>query len=107
MKTEELYKITNIVKEILETDELARRDDSYLMLKVLERTHPKEVGKKFSEVMLNAKRNKINFESIRRCRQKVQEKNPELKDKETSKAREREQSEYIDFANENHIPMID
>lgn len=107
MKTEELYKITNIVKDILETDKLARKDDCYLMLKVLERTHPEEVGKRFSEVMLNAKRNKINFESIRRCRQKVQEKNPHLKDKETAEARKTEESEYINFANENHIPMID
>ena len=106
MKTEELLKISNIVKDILEIDELARRDDCYLMLKVLERTHPEEVGKRFSEVMLNAKRNKINFESIRRCRQKVQEKNPELKDEETAAKRNVEQAEYINFANENHIPNI-
>lgn len=106
MKLMELVKIADIVKDILETDTLAREDDCYLMLKVLERTHPEEVGKTFSEVMLHAKRNKINFESIRRCRQKVQEKHPELKEKETAEAREEEQLEYIDFANENHIPMI-
>lgn len=107
MKVTDLMKISAIVKDILEKDELARKDDCYLMLKVLERTHPEEVGKKFSEVMLNAKSNKINFESIRRCRQKVQEKNPYLKNEETAKAREIEQEEYMIFVNENHIPRVD
>lgn len=48
--------------------------------------------------MLNAKKNKINFESIRRCRQKVQEKHPNLKDSKTAEARFKEQSEYQRFA---------
>ena len=48
--------------------------------------------------MLNAKKNKINFESIRRCRQKVQEKYPHLKDEKTTDARTEETKEYIDFA---------
>ncbi len=101
MKTKELRKIADIVKEILEQDELARTDDCYLMLKVLEITHPNEVGKAFKEVMLNAKRNKINFESIRRCRQKVQEKYPELKDMNTVEKRGKEIGEYREFALED------
>ena len=98
MKTKDLIKISNLVKEILEKDELARQDDCYLMLRVLEKTHPNEVGKTFRDVMLNAKKNKINFESIRRCRQKVQEKYPHLKDEKTADARTEETKEYIDFA---------
>ena len=98
MKTKELMQISNVVKDILETDELARRDDCYLILKVVERTHPTEIGKTFAEVMFNAKRNKINFESIRRCRQKIQERYPELKDIKTAEARFEEQSEYQRFA---------
>lgn len=101
MKVEKLRKLADIVKEILEQDELARTDDCYLMLKVLEITHPNEVGKAFSEVMLNAKRNKINFESIRRCRQKVQEKYPELKDITTVEKRGEEIGEYRQFALED------
>lgn len=101
MKTEKLKRIADIVKDILEQDYLARTDDCYLMLKVLEVTHPNEVGKTFSEVMLNAKRNKINFESIRRCRQRVQEKRPYLKDVDTAEKREEEISEYRKFALEN------
>lgn len=101
MKVEKLRKLADIVKEILEQDELARTDDCYLMLKVLEITHPNEVGKAFSEVMLNAKRNKINFESIRRCRQKVQEKYPELKDIVVTEKRGEEIGEYRQFALED------
>lgn len=98
MKTHKLIKLTETIKEILEQDELARKDDCYLVLKVLERTHPQEVGKTFAQVMLNAKKNKINFESIRRCRQKVQEKHQNLKDSKTAEARFEEQSEYQRFA---------
>lgn len=98
MKTQKLIKLSDAIKEILEKDELARKDDCYLMLKVLEKTHPQEVGKKFADVMLNAKKNKINFESIRRCRQKVQSRYPYLKDSKTAEARFEEQSEYQRFA---------
>lgn len=98
MKTKDLIRLEDRVKEILEKDELARKDDCYLFLKVLEITHPNEVGKTFRDVLLNAKKNKINFESIRRCRQKVQEKHPELKDNKTAEARFEEQNEYQRFA---------
>lgn len=98
MKTKELIRISDIVKEILEEDELARKDDNYLILRVVQIMHPEEVGKTFVDVMFNAKKNKINFESIRRCRQKVQQKHPELKDIETAEARFEEQSEYQRFA---------
>lgn len=98
MKAKQLRKIAGTVKEILEQDELARTDDCYLILKVLEKIRPNEVGKAFSEVMLNAKKNKINFESIRRCRQKVQEKYPELKDAKTVEKRSKEIDEYREFA---------
>lgn len=40
MKTKDLIKLSDLVKEILEKDELAREDDCYLMLKVIEKTHP-------------------------------------------------------------------
>ncbi len=98
MNTSKLKRMADIVKDILEQDNLARTDDCYLTLKVLKITHPKEVGKTFAEVMLNAKRNKINFESIRRCRQKVQEKYPHLKDISTTEKRAEEIIEYRKFA---------
>lgn len=98
MNTSKLKRMADIVKDILEKDNLAKTDDCYLTLKVLEITHPKEVGKAFTEVMLNAKKNKINFESIRRCRQKVQEKYPHLKNITTAEKRTEEISKYRKFA---------
>lgn len=98
MKTKELKKLADIVKDILKQDKLARTDDCYLMLKVLQITHPSEIGKIFADVMLNAKSNKINFESIRRCRQKVQEKYPKLKDVCIAEKRVKEIGEYRKFA---------
>ena len=43
--------------------------------------------------MFNAKNKGISFESITRCRRKLQEKNPELRDEETAKMRNKKQKE--------------
>lgn len=109
MKTKDLYKLEDIIKEILEKDYRARKDDAYLIFLVIQRTHPYMAGTTFANVMFNAKSNKINFESIRRCRQKVQAKHPELKDEKTANARYEEQSEYERYAVDcmNHIPRLD
>jgi hypothetical protein len=98
MKTKDLYKLEDIIKDILEKDYMARSDDAYLIFRVVQVTHPHMAGTTFAEVMLNAKRNKLNFESIRRCRQKIQAKYPELKDKYTAEVRENEQDEYERYA---------
>ena len=98
MKKEKLKNLEKIVEEIIRNDELARKDDCYLILKVVEKTYPNELGKKFTDVMFNAKSKGINFESITRCRRKLQEKYPELKEVETAKIREKEQEEYINYA---------
>ena len=98
MKVNKIKNIEKIVKEILEEDELARRDDCYLILKVVEKLYPMEVGKTFYSVMISATNRGISFETITRARRRVQQKNPWLKDEETSKIREEEQKEYIDYA---------
>ena len=51
--------------------------------------------------MFNAKSKGISFESITRCRRKLQEKYPELVDKETAKARKYKQKEYINYSNKS------
>ena len=51
--------------------------------------------------MLHAKIKGIRFESITRCRRKLQEKNPELRDEETVKNRNKKQKEYIKYSVEN------
>ncbi len=98
MKTRELYKLEDIVKEMLEKDYRAREDDAYLIFLVVQKMHPDMAGTTFANVMFNAKKNKINFESIRRCRQKVQATHPELKNKEIAEARFEEQTEYEKYA---------
>ena len=98
MKVNKIKNIEKIVKEILEEDELARRDDCYLILKVVEKLYPMEVGKTFYSVMISATNRGISFETITRARRRVQQKNPWLKDDETAKIRDEEQKEYIDYA---------
>ena len=98
MKKEKLKKLEKVVENIIRNDKLAREDDCYLILKVVENIYPDEVEKKFIEVMFNAKSKGINFESITRCRRKLQEKYPELKETKISELRYGEQKEYIGYA---------
>ena len=97
----ELKKLEKIVEEILKNDELSRKDDCYLILQVVSKLYPNEIGKKFETVMFNAKNKGISFESITRCRRKLQEKNPELRDEETVKNRKEKQKEYIKYSVQN------
>ena len=111
MKVQKLKNISKIVKQILVEDERAREDDAYLIFLVVQKVNPEMAGSMFRDVMFNAKNKGISFESIRRCRQKVQEQNPELRPKEKIlKARTETEAIYRSFAvedNMNHIPMID
>lgn len=93
-----LIKLEKVVKKILEDDELARKDDYYLILQVISKLYPHEIGKKFETVMFGAKSKGISFESITRCRRKLQEKHPQLKDEETAKARGNKKKEYINYS---------
>ena len=100
MKKQKLFKLEEVVKQILTNDKLAKIDDCYLILEVIRKLYPYEVGKTFAEVMFGAKNKGINFESITRARRKVQKKYPELKDEETAQIRNEEQKEYIEFSRE-------
>lgn len=100
MKKEKLFKIDKIVEEILRKDELARKDDCYLILEVVRRMYPFEVGKTFADVMFNAKSKGISFESITRARRKVQQDYPELADEKVTEIRKEETQEYVDYATE-------
>lgn len=89
------------MEEILRKDKLAREDDCYLILQVIGKLYPNEIGKKFATVMFNAKNKGISFESITRCRRKLQEKKPELRDEEIAKMRNRKQKEYIKYSKQS------
>ena len=96
-----LKRLEEIVEEILRNDQLAREDDCYLILQVISKIYPYEIGKRFETVMCNAKNKGISFESITRCRRKLQERNPELRDEETVKKRNEKQKEYIKYSKHN------
>lgn len=103
MKLARLINIESITKKILEEDELARKDDCYLILRVVQLMYPNDACKSFETVMRNAKYNGISFESITRARRKVQNKYPELKNREVSDLRNEEQVEYKQFSKEGII----
>ncbi len=100
MKKTKLMNLEKVVTKILQEDELAREDDCYLILEVIREMFPNETGKTFAQVMFNAKSRGISFESITRCRRKVQKKHPELKNIKIAEIRNTEQQEYIDYAKE-------
>ena len=100
MKIARLKNLEKTVEEILRTDKLAQKDDCYLILEVIRKIYPFEVGKTFARVMFDAKSKGISFESITRARRKLQKKYPELKDEETAEIRDKEQQEYIEYSKE-------
>ena len=90
--------IGKVVNKILVEDAYARKDDDFLMLKVVQELRPDIAGTTFANVMLNLKNcskdKQISLESITRARRKWQEENPELKDSEAENARRIEEENY-------------
>lgn len=84
-----------VVYKILEKDELARKDDWYLVQQTLIEMLPCNQGTAFRRVLQGMKYKGISFESITRHRRKFLEKHPELKDNETEQARREEEENYI------------
>ncbi len=84
-----------VVYKILERDELARKDDWYLVQQTLIEMLPCNQGTAFGQVLQGMKYKGISFESITRHRRKFLEKHPELKDNETEQARREEEENYI------------
>lgn len=84
-----------VVYKILERDELARKDDWYLVQQTLIEMLPCNQGTAFGQVLQGMKYKGISFESITRYRRKFLEKHPELKDNETEQLRREEEENYI------------
>lgn len=100
MKKLRLMNLEKIIEPILRKEELARCDDCYLILQVVRKLYPYESGRTFANVMMGAKQKGISFESITRCRRRLQKKYPELKDEYVAQKRDEEQQEYIDYSRE-------
>lgn len=82
-KEKELNQTLLLVKDILIKHPSARDSDMYLYLKVMERLNPAAIDKPFYEVILNLKALGLPcFETVRRSRQRVQEKFTDLKGSE-------------------------
>ena len=96
----ELYNVKQHVTQLLKEEPETRDNDDLLFVKVYERINPKAVGLPYFVVMANRKRYGLpTIETIRRCRQKAQELNPELRgSKKSRKARAEKQEEFEAFA---------
>ena len=74
-----------IVSEVLEGNLQARKDDYVLMLCVCEKICPEILNYPF-------------WETVSRCRRKIQEKRPDLVSSETAKNRRKEEEQYREYA---------
>lgn len=93
------------VYKILKEDKLAREDDNYLILKVVQELEPNLASTAFINVMTNLKYKRISLEGITRARRKFFEEHPEYKELSIENARRKEEEEYfIEYG--NHIPTI-
>lgn len=108
-----LYKIEDDIKPILEEDVKTRSDDMYLYKKYLELKGVIELlmFKVFDDKEYR-KMNKIApFESISRCRRKLQAQNEYLRpSKEIQKIRDSEQIKYFEYSvdyDSNFMKMVD
>lgn len=94
----ELKRTSEIVLRLLKEDILTRKDDNYLIKRVHEEIIPRASDMTLNQVLglINQKQLPC-FESIRRARQKAQEKYPELTDVETMIHRLDKEQEYREF----------
>lgn len=110
-----LYKLEDVIRPILEKDSKAREDDMYLYKEYLDL---KTNG--LSDVLLPVifeekeyrTKNKIaSYDSVGRCRRKLQEKNEYLKPKkEVQDQRDIQQMEFFEYATDyssNFMKFVD
>lgn len=95
----ELKRTSTIVLKILKEDIRARKDDNYLIKRVHEVVLPGASELTLNQVLGLITRKELPcFESIRRARQKAQEKHPELTDVDAIIYRIDKEEEYREFA---------
>ena len=92
--------IHNKVKRILENNPETRSDDWLLILEVWKECISTDIT---VETLLknHIELNVPNFESIRRCRQKIQADNPHLVSEVARTIRKKEETEYKQYALDN------
>ena len=97
-----IKKIEPIVKDVLEMDPNARKDDFYLVAEVYNRLNKNISGLSFNIVMLGHKELKLPpVETITRCRRKLQAKYEYLRAEEKiEELRTNEEAEFRRYAKE-------
>lgn len=98
--------VSKKVREILQEEPYSRKNDGYLIRRVIKELEPDLYKKGFKTTMDNLQFKGISIESITRERRRFFKENPELKVKKSEKARrEKEQEYYLEYS--RHIPRID
>lgn len=88
----------NLVLKVLEECKEARQDDYILMLKVCGELNPSVLRRPFFEVMSNHRKELPNWETVTRCRRKIQEKRPDLAVSTILRKRREQVQDYVDYA---------
>ena len=81
------------VYKILKEDKLAREDDNYLILRVVQEMLNCNQATAFVNVLTGMKYKGISFEAITRQRRKFLEENPHLKEQTVENVRSKEEEE--------------
>ena len=107
MKTD-LYKIEDVVKEVLELYPDTRKDDFILIYRVYKEINEAAMIRElFCEIMINHHMYGLPaFESITRARRKVQKEYPELANKKTQEKRLNATADYINYAIDGYNPTF-
>ncbi len=88
-----------IVLTVLEESTQARQDDYVLMFLVCEKLNKDILDKPFGMAMYNHKiLNMPNWETVTRCRRKIQAERPDLANPKTVEKRKKEEEEYRAYA---------
>lgn len=94
-----LQTMEEIVLEVLEKSPLARADDYVLMWLVCLKLKPEITEKPFSDVMYHHNTLGLpNWESVTRCRRKIQQNRTDLISQDTARRRRKKEKEYNEYA---------
>ena len=97
--------IKKAVYKILQEDEYARGNDSYLIMRVVQELEPELAGTTFINVMQKINFRGISCESITRKRRDFFKEFPELIVDRAERARRKKEEEYF-LEYSRHIPRI-
>lgn len=101
MRVKDLYTLESRVKDILENDVQARKDDMYLYYKYCETKVNVLTNSLFAKIFYNKGIRILYgispFVSVDRVRREVQKKYPYLKEKKVAEARYEQQSIYEEY----------